>query len=170
MRMKTPAITNQYGEIYTGMPNGRARTIPGPASRRCGFFFCGVVMATIPMLRAVLYHSGGATPRNPRSPLWCPPSASRDRRAVLAPASPPQTLADRDKCRCGALRFKGGRDGAGPGGGPPGNADGAGAFAVTRGRFHDVPFAVPVPGDRPAARAADSGHGARDAGARRAGA
>src|SRR5580693_8390415 len=55
MMMKTPAITNQYGEMYTGMPNGRASTIPGPASRRCGCFcLCGVVLATIPMLRALL--------------------------------------------------------------------------------------------------------------------
>src|SRR6516225_6309352 len=67
--MKIPAITNQYGEMYTGMPNGRASTIPGPASRRCFCFcFCGVVLATIPMLRAVQYWSGGTTPRNPPQP------------------------------------------------------------------------------------------------------
>src|SRR5216684_3571335 len=58
--MKTPAITNQYGETYTGMPNGRAMTIPGPISRRWGGLsavsggFSGVVLATLPMLRAVL--------------------------------------------------------------------------------------------------------------------
>ena len=44
-------MTNQYGEMYTGTPNGRAMTIPGPASRRCGGF-CGAVRATVPMLRA----------------------------------------------------------------------------------------------------------------------
>ncbi len=43
MRMKTPAITNQYGDTYTGMPNGRAMTSPGPASRRCGGVFGGLV-------------------------------------------------------------------------------------------------------------------------------
>src|SRR6516225_10551800 len=59
MKMKTPAITNQYGEMYTGMPNGRAMMIPGPLSRRWGGFsavaggFSGVVLATLPMLRAV---------------------------------------------------------------------------------------------------------------------
>src|ERR1700685_2754812 len=37
--------------MYTGMPNGRASTIPGPASRRC-FGFSGVVLATYPRLRA----------------------------------------------------------------------------------------------------------------------
>src|SRR6266852_6034831 len=58
--MKTPAITNQYGETYTVMPNGRAMTIPGPISRRWGGLsavsggFSGVVLATLPMLRAVL--------------------------------------------------------------------------------------------------------------------
>jgi putative RecB family exonuclease len=58
--MKTPAITNQYGDTYTGMPNGRATTIPGPVSRRGGGFsavaggFSGVVLATLPMLRARL--------------------------------------------------------------------------------------------------------------------
>ena len=42
MTMKTPAITNQYGEMITGMPNGRAITIPDPGcfggrwSRRSG--------------------------------------------------------------------------------------------------------------------------------------
>src|ERR1700722_5977712 len=37
------------------MPNGRARMIPGPASRRCGCFCCcGVMLATVPMLRAGL--------------------------------------------------------------------------------------------------------------------
>src|ERR1700690_3462376 len=35
--MKTPAMTNQYGDMYTGMPNRRAMTIPGPPARRCGF-------------------------------------------------------------------------------------------------------------------------------------
>src|SRR5271167_349060 len=58
MRMKTPAIRIQYGETYTGMPNGRAMTIPGPVSRRLGGLpavaggFSGVVLATLPMLRA----------------------------------------------------------------------------------------------------------------------
>src|SRR6266700_2696262 len=59
MMMKTPAITNQYGEMYTGIPNGRAMMIPGPLSRRWGGFsavaggFSGVVLATVPMLRGV---------------------------------------------------------------------------------------------------------------------
>src|SRR5215510_1885365 len=59
MKMKTPAIMNQYGEMYTGMPNGRAMMIPGPLSRRWGGFsavaggFSGVVLATVPMLRGV---------------------------------------------------------------------------------------------------------------------
>src|SRR6266567_520001 len=59
MMMKTPAITNQYGEMNTGMPNGRAMRIPGPDSRRWGGFSAvaggssGVVLATLPMLRAV---------------------------------------------------------------------------------------------------------------------
>src|SRR6266496_1008013 len=58
MRMKTPAMTNQYGDTYTGMPNGRATRIPEPASRRGGGFsavaggFSGVVLATLLMLRA----------------------------------------------------------------------------------------------------------------------
>jgi hypothetical protein len=54
MTMNTPAIKNQYGEMYTGMPNGRPMTIPRLASRRCGcfwFWFCGV-LATIPIVRA----------------------------------------------------------------------------------------------------------------------
>ena len=51
MRMKTAAIKNQYGEIYTGMPNGRAMTIPGPAPRLRGGSsvaggLSGVVLAT----------------------------------------------------------------------------------------------------------------------------
>src|ERR671924_313025 len=64
--MKTPAITNQYGDTYTGMPNGRATTIPGPVSRRWGGFsavaggFSGVVLATLPMLRARLTHRADA--------------------------------------------------------------------------------------------------------------
>src|SRR5438552_8816756 len=29
----TPAIRNQYGEMYTGMPKGRAILTPGPGSR-----------------------------------------------------------------------------------------------------------------------------------------
>src|ERR1700756_3457465 len=59
-KTSTPAMTNQYGETYTGMPNGRPMTIPGPASRRCGGLsvvvggFSGVVLATLPMLRALL--------------------------------------------------------------------------------------------------------------------
>ena len=28
MTMKTPAMMNQYGDTYTGMPNGRATTKP----------------------------------------------------------------------------------------------------------------------------------------------
>src|SRR6266699_864580 len=59
MMMKTPAITNQYGEMNTGMPNGRAMRNPGPDSRRWGGFsavaggFSGVVLGALPMLRAV---------------------------------------------------------------------------------------------------------------------
>src|SRR5215472_4859515 len=69
MKMKTPAITNQYGEMKTGMPNGRAMMIPGPVSRRWGGFsavaggFSGVVLATLPMLRAV--PARGDAPGNP---------------------------------------------------------------------------------------------------------
>src|SRR2546429_4325792 len=71
MMMKTPAIRNQYGEMYTGMPNGRATTIPGPVSRRWGGFsavaggFSGVVLATIPMLRGVRAVRVGASPPRP---------------------------------------------------------------------------------------------------------
>src|SRR6201994_2848029 len=47
------------------MPNGRAMTIPGPASRRCGCCFCGVG-ATVPMLCAVPTRpEGAAEPRGP---------------------------------------------------------------------------------------------------------
>ena len=80
MRMKTPAITNQYGEMYTGMPNGRAMMIPGPDSRRWGGFsavaggFSGVVLATLPMLRAVL--AGRDDPGTPRMSEVCPTVAS----------------------------------------------------------------------------------------------
>jgi len=73
MRMKTPAITNQYGEMNTGMPNGRAMTIPGPDSRRRGGFsavsggLSGVVPATLPMLRAALAAGDGRETRECRS-------------------------------------------------------------------------------------------------------
>jgi hypothetical protein len=40
-----PATRNQYGEIYTGTPNGRAMTMPYRASRRgpaaAGSLGCG---------------------------------------------------------------------------------------------------------------------------------
>jgi hypothetical protein len=80
MKMKTPAITNQYGEMNTGMPNGRAMTIPGPDSRRWGGFsavaggFSGVVLATLPMLRAVLAARDGQG--TPRMSEVCPTVAS----------------------------------------------------------------------------------------------
>src|SRR3954447_24099811 len=146
MKTKTPAITNQYGEMKTGMPNGRAMMIPGPDSRRWGGFpavwggFSGVVLATLPMLRAA-------------------PDA-RDAR----------------ECQCFALRLRCGRrrsGGASRGDDPPRPArtpPGTGFVPVEGGGLHDVPAPVPVPHDRPAARAADHGDGARDAGARRAGA
>src|SRR6266567_3573077 len=76
MMMKTPAITNQYGEMNTGMPNGRAMRIPGPFSRRWGGFsavsggFSGVVLATLPMLRGVRAVRVGA--RSPRMSVACP--------------------------------------------------------------------------------------------------
>src|SRR5487761_1543689 len=52
--MNRPAITNQYGEMYTGMPNGRAITIPGCGLRcalRCGAGGSGIIPATLTMLR-----------------------------------------------------------------------------------------------------------------------
>src|SRR5487761_727395 len=48
--MNRPAITNQYGEMYTGMPNGRAITIPG-CGLRCAAGGSGIIPATLTMLR-----------------------------------------------------------------------------------------------------------------------
>src|SRR5438477_5817430 len=50
-RMNTPAMRNQYGEMYTGIPNGRAITIPGWGSRCGGAGRSGVMPATLTMLR-----------------------------------------------------------------------------------------------------------------------
>src|SRR5438270_2475893 len=52
-RMNTPAIRNQYGEMYTGIPNGRAMTSPGCGSRCCGAGRSGVIPATLTMLRDI---------------------------------------------------------------------------------------------------------------------
>jgi putative RecB family exonuclease len=49
MTMKTPAMMNQYGEMSTGMPNGRATTIPLPTGRLARF--SSPLLATNPMLR-----------------------------------------------------------------------------------------------------------------------
>src|ERR1700722_17879178 len=46
----TAASTNQYGDTYTGMPKGRAITIPGWGSR-CPDGRSGVMPATLTMLR-----------------------------------------------------------------------------------------------------------------------
>src|SRR5580698_2244752 len=71
--MNRPAITNQYGEMITGMPNGRATTRPDPrvlcaglppGSLRLG---SGVVLATALMLRACRLVLVGAAHRVPRS-------------------------------------------------------------------------------------------------------
>src|ERR1041384_5560667 len=94
MRMKTPAITNQYGEMNTGMPNGRATTIPGPDSRRWGGFsavsggFSGVVPATLPMLRAVL--AGRDDPGNPANVRDLPYGCVVEEVEVLAGGTTPQ--------------------------------------------------------------------------------
>src|SRR5580693_5289387 len=170
--MKTPAITNQYGDMYTGMPSGRAMTIPGPPARRCGFSggaddWSGVRLATSPMLRARAVARVDAARRDP------------------------------PECRHRALRWRCGRNSgcAGPGGRPPGaplaraplarallardppardprgrGRTSLGAVTFSGGRLYDLPASVQVPGYRPAARAAHGGDRARDAGARRAGA
>src|ERR1022692_2312573 len=98
MRMKTPAITNQYGDMYTGMPKKRAMTIPGPASRRRGVSgvaggFSGVMLATHPMLRAQAVARVGARPGGTPRPRRSPPNVGAvpyggavDESVVLAPA------------------------------------------------------------------------------------
>ena len=116
MRMKTPAITNQYGEMNTGMPNGRAMMIPGPVSRRWGGFsavaggFSGVVLATIPMLRGVRAVRVGA--RSPRMSVACPtvalwiiqpatdtlPAEQEPQEAPRGPALSPSRAADFMTC------------------------------------------------------------------------
>src|SRR5579875_3607873 len=55
MTMKTPAITNQYGETCTGIPKGRAITIPDEPNACCAGRWprlSGVMPATSQMLRA----------------------------------------------------------------------------------------------------------------------
>src|SRR5579875_3270191 len=93
MKVKTPAITNQYGEIYTGMPNGRAMTTPGPAWRRCGRR-PGVMPVTVPMLRAPLARGGDGrppppTPRSKRPLLGAPGAGAA---CALDRAAPPFRL------------------------------------------------------------------------------
>src|SRR5690242_17327237 len=69
MTMKTAAMMNQYGDTYTGMPNGRATTIPaGPRFSVCSS--CPV--ATSPMLRAF---RRSVTPPCLRPPLRRLPSS-----------------------------------------------------------------------------------------------
>src|ERR1700753_1645768 len=93
MRTKTPAITNQYGEMNTGMPNGRAMIIPGPDSRRWGGFsavsggLSGVVLATLPMLRAAPDARDG--PGSPRMSELCPTVTAVEQTDVVA-GSPPE--------------------------------------------------------------------------------
>ncbi len=54
-------MRNQYGEMYTGIPNGRATTIPGWGSR-CGAGRSGVMPATLTMLRENGVPAGPARP------------------------------------------------------------------------------------------------------------
>src|ERR1700744_6098570 len=84
MMMKRPATTNQYGETYTGMPNGRATTMPlchrPGCPRRPGCSSWPV--ATTSMLRA-----SGASPGGPQlgSRLLRACSQRRLGRAARAP-------------------------------------------------------------------------------------
>src|SRR5712671_564390 len=95
MMMKTPAITNQYGEMNTGMPNGRAMMIPGPLSRRWGGFspvsggFSGVVLATLPMLRGARIVRVDARPAEIPPNVGGVPYGGAVDKAVLAPGGRP---------------------------------------------------------------------------------
>src|SRR5579875_937859 len=88
MTTNTPAITNQYGETWTGIPNGLPITIPVPG-RRTGRWsgLPGVIPATPPMLRAAgrrpasergRRHAGPAThPRAGQLPGGLEPAGRR---------------------------------------------------------------------------------------------
>src|SRR3984957_11875135 len=152
MTMKTPAMMNQYGEMCTGMPNGFATTKPLWREPRC--FACSSwPLATSPMLRA--FGGGLVAPARLRAPGW-------DRTWLRNVGG----LAYGGLCGLGKRSGRGDRyrqRGRLWGGGRPA----VGAVAVAGGRLHDLPAAVPVPGDRPDPRAADHRDRPRHAGARR---
>src|SRR5580693_4348145 len=138
--MNRPAMRNQYGEMYTGIPNGRAMTIPGWGSR-CGAGRSGVIPATLTMLRDEGFtgvvkrgranrgvgQSGAVVGGLPYAPFRGLPADSAG-----------------TSVRPGHGAGDGGRRTA-----PTGD------LAVPGRRLHDLPAALPVPGDRPAARAAE---------------